>query len=435
MPKIMIIILVCIFLSRLLIILFVHQVSTDEIIVGKISSLSETHVGSLQFGFSPESIHQKIWMSWFNPPPVHIFVGDIWKLHIKMHPTQKNWLLANSFLLEGTVQMDYQNQLMKRRHFQNEVINHYREKIYQEIQNVLKSNSMLGFISALTVGIRNDITDLQWADLRSTGTNHLMAIAGLHIGFMSLIVYQCVNFLWRRSYFLLLLLPAQEASIIASLIAAVFYSILAGFSLPTQRALSMLSVYLLTKLMRIKISVLESYFFAMILVLVLAPLSFLSATFWLSFGAVGLLIYGHHGRVNANKNNHFKQWFMAQWIMALGLIPFGLLFFHQTTLTGFAANCIAIPFVGFVILPLCFLGIFFHVSWQLAAYLLSHFWIIIHFLATFSYTQWEGSITLFEFMSIFCGVCILLAPKGFPHRFMGLIGFLPLMLKISGQML
>ena len=427
------IILICIFIYTLIIYSSSTTISKNEIVVGKISSIAQIHYGSLQFSFIPEKTHQKIWLNWFNPPNIHLHSGDSWKLHIKYHASQKNWLLADSYYLEGSVQMDFQNQLMKRRKLTQEIINHYRENIYSALKQTLKNNVVLGFMSALTVGIRNDITESQWSDLRSTGTNHLMAIAGLHIGFMAFIFYKIMNLFWRRIEILMLLLPAQEASLLASLAGALIYSALSGFSLPTQRAVIMLSVYLITTLLRNKISILESYFFAVMSVLALSPLSFLSATFWLSFGAVGLLIYGYSGRMKENKKSLFHHWILAQWIMSLGLIPFGLLFFHQLTMTSLIANCLAIPFVGLVILPLCFLGIFFHGCWNLAAFLLSYFWSIIHFLATLPSTQWDGQISFFEFVSILLGVCLLLAPRGFPHRVIGVVGFLPLILKVFEQ--
>ncbi len=42
--------------------------------------------------------------------------------------------------------------------------------------------------------------------------------------------------------------------------------------------------------------------------------------------------------------------------VSLGLIPLSLLFFHQISWISFAANLIAIPSTGFLILPLSLLG-------------------------------------------------------------------------------
>ncbi|CAF1463903.1 unnamed protein product [Adineta steineri] len=293
----------------------------------KIASLAEFHQKSLQFLWIPDNTDQKIWLSWYYPPPIHLHIGDQWQLHIKTKTAQTRWLIAQNINSQGSVQMDFKNQLIQKNHWAYP-INHIREIIYTHLKNTLGSNhSTLGFICALTIGVRNDITEIQWNDLRATGTNHLMAIAGLHIGFMALIIYSLFNFLWRRWSVLILLLPAQQAATLASLMAAIIYSALAGFSLPTERAVIMLTVFLITKLHRVKISVWGSYFLAIFIILAIHPLCLLTATFWLSFTAVGLLIYGNSNRIG--RLTLWQHWTRAQWIMALGLTPLGFLFFQQ----------------------------------------------------------------------------------------------------------
>lgn len=407
----------------------------EIITTGQITSIPEIyHQSNLQFDFTLDKTYQKIHLTWYRPPPVNLQLGDVWKLHITYHATLKKWLQAQSVYLEGSVVFDFQNQLIQyRKQSLNMInINFLREWLYHKITITLgKTNAVLGFISALTVGIKSDITEDQWTDMRATGTNHLMAIAGLHIGFISLIVYHLINFFWRKKEALMLIKPAQEAAAIASLIMGFIYSALSGFSLPAQRAICMLSVYIITLLARIKTPLWESYFFAILFILFLSPLSLFTATFWLSFGAVGLLIYTHSNRVFINQSQKFlHHGIKAQWTMALGLIPFGLLFFQEMSLTGLIANCIAIPFIGFIILPLCFLGILFHPIWTLAGFLLNYFWKIIHYLANIHYLQYSLAISFWQFSCVFTGILLLLAPKGFPHRWLGWWGFLPIIVEM-----
>lgn len=70
------------------------------------------------------------------------------------------------------------------------------------------------------------------------------------------------------------------------------------------------------------------------------------------------MIYASSYRVGGNK--FWQQWGRAQWVLALGLLPISILFFQQTSLLNFVANIIAIPWVGFIVLPLCLLG---DISW------------------------------------------------------------------------
>jgi competence protein ComEC len=402
--------------------------SNDFIIIGTVASLPESHQKNIQFIFIPDNaIKQKIFLSWYYPPPIHLQTGDKWMLHVQIKPTHKNWILAENINAIGTVKFDFSNQLISRNHWKYP-IDHIREIIYKNLKQTLTLQQGLGFISALTLGMRDQITEIQWDDLRGTGTNHLMAIAGLHIGFISGMAYFLMNFLWRRSESLMLWIPAQEAATTFSLVAAFLYSALAGFSLPTQRAIIMLTVFLITYLCRRKILPWTSYFFALGIILALEPLSILTPTFWLSFTAVGLLIYGNSG--NIGDQGIWWHLTRAQWIMAIGLIPLSFLFFQQVSLTGFIANCIAIPFIGFIILPLCIVGILFNFFWKIAGFLLIHFWPLIHWLATFPYSQWYHSIHYAELFSIFLAVILFLAPRGIPARWMGLWGFLPLFLHL-----
>ena len=111
---------------------------------------------------------------------------------------------------------------------------------------------MAGFIPALAIGDRSGISDAQWQVLTATGTNHLIAISGLHIGLVAGLVYLLMLPVWGS---LRLFMPAPVGNIPAirlaaagAMCAALVYALLAGFSLPTQRALVMVWVYFGMKL-------------------------------------------------------------------------------------------------------------------------------------------------------------------------------------------
>ncbi len=424
----------------LILIAFIYSKNTNSIYypleknfisIGTITSIPEDQYQSYQFVFKPEYSNYLIWLNWPHPPNIHLHIGEQWKLAIRVKPTDKYWLKCQQIYLQGTVQFNADNQIMLPRAKYSFLIEHIREWIYLKIKQQLQISSTLsiftGFISALTTGIRSDITMDQWADLRATGTNHLMAIAGLHIGFLSWIIYRLSNFCWRRSEKLMLWKPAQTGAISLSFFCAVIYSALSGFSLPTQRAIVMFGFFVAAKLARIKIPIGTGFLFAMLMILILQPISIDTATFWLSFTAVGLLIYTHSNRIG--KITTSKALIKAQFVLAFGLAPLGLFFFQQTSLLGFLANMIAIPFIGFIILPLCLMGIIFHTWWTLAANLLNIFWPLMHELANIPYTQWHTTISLWDTLSLFWGVLVILAPKGFPHRWVGVLGCLPLITK------
>ena len=96
-----------------------------------------------------------------------------------------------------------------------------------------------------------------------------MAIAGLHIGvcYLAGFTYWLFSWLWGRIPNLALWFPAQLAGAFASLMTAIIYSGLAGFSIPTQRACIMLSIFIMTLLSRRKINPWHSWSLALFMVL------------------------------------------------------------------------------------------------------------------------------------------------------------------------
>jgi competence protein ComEC len=102
-----------------------------------------------------------------------------------------------------------------------------------------------------------------------------------------------VGWLWRRSERLMLWLPAPKAAIAAGWLAAfAVYSLLAGFAVPTQRTLYMLSVVALALWSGRNLGASRSLLLALLVVLLLDPWAVLwHPGFWLSFAAVGLLFF------------------------------------------------------------------------------------------------------------------------------------------------
>jgi competence protein ComEC len=143
-----------------------------------------------------------------------------------------------------------------------------------------------GLLNALSVGVRTGIRDTQWQVFRNTGTAHLIAISGLHIGMVAGIAYFLGNLLWRHTMLVRTHYPAQRVALIMEILAAIIYAALAGFSLPALRALLMLVVYFSLQLLRRNPGDLFSLGFVLLVVLLSGPLAPLGAGFWLSFAVV-----------------------------------------------------------------------------------------------------------------------------------------------------
>ncbi|MFG6413702.1 ComEC/Rec2 family competence protein [Roseateles sp. DC23W] len=107
---------------------------------------------------------------------------------------------------------------------------------------------------------------------------------------------------------------------------------------------------------------------AAVMVTAVDPGSLMQPGFWLSFGAVGLLM--------AAGNEPAEGWrvrlmaaLLTQLVAAVGLAPLSLICFGQLSAVGLLANLVAIPMISFVITPLALLGGLAAPLWSLAALL------------------------------------------------------------------
>ena len=209
---------------------------------------------------------------------------------------------------------------------------------------------------ALTLGERSLLTDEQWALFTNTGTNHLVVISGLHVLLVATLCGLLVSKSWRLHARLPGFFPAQQAGALAGIGGALIYSALAGFALPTQRALIMVVAFVCVRLLGLNSNNWFSFQLAMLLVLLMDPLAATGAGFWLSFGAVATLLLVQ--KVNRNSGRTGRQKLSLRRVLVPQLAVFvGLLvplgyWQGQVSLLAPLANMVAIPVVGWLVVPL-----------------------------------------------------------------------------------
>lgn len=311
----------------------------------------------------------------------------------------------------------------------------FRENIYIALSKHLPTSDTAHWLLALILGERINVPPEHWEVLRRTGTNHLMAIGGLHVGMVAGLVHYGFDRAWRCFPGLLMRIPAQFAALTGGLVAAIAYGSLAGFAIPAKRACLMLSVYAFITLKKQRLSAWHAWSLALLLVLIVNPHDVLSDSFWLSFVTIALIIYGMKGRLSPK--GLWWRFGRVQWVIGVGLIPLTIFFFQECSLISFIANSIAIPWLGCFILPVCLLSVMgFMISTKLATLLLSladvtlaGLWQVLTFLA-----HVELSSLHLAFHSMLCfvlcvvGVMVLLMPSGAAGRWLGLLWLLPVML-------
>ncbi|MBE9561770.1 MAG: ComEC/Rec2 family competence protein, partial [Proteobacteria bacterium] len=168
-------------------------------------------------------------------------------------------------------------------------ISNIRYYLAENLKIELDEYQSVGIIIALAIGEKSAIPSQQKETLRRTNTSHLIAISGLHIGFIAWLTFVISRSLWKYTGNMALLFPAPRFAALASIFFATSYALLAGFSLPTQRALIMLIVALFGIIFNYKIPLSKIFAIALLLILLWEPLTVLSAEFWLSFGAVAVI--------------------------------------------------------------------------------------------------------------------------------------------------
>jgi competence protein ComEC len=431
----------------------------DVVVEGVIASLPESLPHHTRFQFVPDSLRwqgksqplpARLLLSWYNQvPPLR--VGERWRLQVRlkqphgfMNPggfDYEAWLFRQGIRAKGYVRSkrDVANPFNQRLAAAgwDYPVNQLRQSLRARLTAVLADDDLRGIILALALGDRQQISPPQWTVLTRTGTNHLVAISGLHVGLVAGLAFFGMRRLWRCSAWAVLRWPAPKAGALAGLLAALGYAMLAGFSVPTQRALVMVAVVMLALLLQRHTRPSRLLALALIVVLLLDPLAVLAPGFWLSFAAVAVILYGMQGRLGRPRRGwqRLQQWGRVQWLAALGLLPLLLLLFQKASLVAPLANLIAVPWVSLLTVPLTLLGSV--LLWllpplgeallQLAVWSLHGLWWLLQQLAAWPLAQWGQAAPASWVAGVaLLGLLWLLAPRGMPARWLGAVWLLPL---------
>jgi competence protein ComEC len=446
------------------------ELEGEELLVsGVVSGLPEDRGRYQRFRFQISEFHnlnpafarkhavpEHVLLSWYDSP--ELAVAQQWTLKLKLSRPRgfvntggfdyQRWLLSSGVGATGYVRPSTLNRLHGEAagvHVQK-----HREAIRGWIAGAYDSR-VNALLLALAVGDTAGISPPQWDLLRATGTNHLMAISGLHIGLLAFVGYwlghllRAVVSLRSAGSRWLYWLPG-----LLSCAAAALYSALAGFALPTQRALTMVVLVNLALVLSRSGGSMRALAWAMLVVLVLDPLAGYDLGFWMSFGAVAFLLFHFQHRLRRNGSaspglvrallGRVAVFGRAQWVVFVGLtIP--LLALNQPLgLLSPVANFFAIPVVSFAVVVPLLAGIALRpLSENLAAALVGLAGESLEICMTvlgkladaFSDPGWVPAGAAPEALALVlagAGVLLLLAPRGIPARWLGGLLVLPLLL-------
>ncbi|MEO6279713.1 DNA internalization-related competence protein ComEC/Rec2 [Roseateles sp.] len=302
-----------------------------------------------------------------------------------------------------------------------------RQRLRASIQQHVADPGMAGVLAALSLGDQNAIVHADWALLRDTGVAHAFSISGLHITMFAWLATSFAGALWRRSGRLCLRLPAPTAARWAGVLAAFGYALFSGWGVPAQRTVVMLAAVAALQALSLRWPWPLVLLAASVVVTAVDPWAVMQPGFWLSFGAVGLLMAAG-GEQAEGWRARLKAALRTQAIATVGLAPLSLICFAQLSVVGLLANLIAIPVIGFLITPLALLGGVAAPLWALAAWLTQALMAWLKLLTVLPWAVfWLPAAPLWSQLLALLGAALIVMRLPWRLRLAGLAMTLPLL--------
>ena len=428
----------------------------DVEVVGIVSSLPQFFERGVRFEFTVEKVvtsgaqlPSRLQLSWYGgyaveartPDPV-IRPGERWLLNVRLKRPHGSanphvfdyeaWLLEKGIRATGYVRPPRSESAPRLLSpfvwSPGSLIDRAREHMRDRLQAALADKPHGGVIIALAVGDQRAIDAEDWQVFTRTGVGHLMSISGFHVTMIASLAATLAFMAWRRSEALMLALAAPRAAAAMGFAAALLYCMIAGFAIPAQRTLFMLGVAAWALWRGWFGSGLRVLAIALGLVCLIDPWAPLSPGFWLSFGAVAILL------LSAARFDSPRHWLReatnAQLAVTFGLLPLTLALFQQVSIAGPLANAVAIPVVSFVVTPLAIAASIVPIDiLALAANaVLEWLMLFLRWLSAFEWAIWQrASPPMWMVLLGVAGAAWLVVPAWWQWRLLGGVWMLPLL--------
>ncbi len=443
-----------------------HEWEGEDLrVVGIVDELPASTARGTRFAFAVESastpravVPSRLSLAWPAPwpgaaPAAEIPVvraGERWELTVRLKRPHGNvnpggfdlegWLLQQGLRATGYVRGDASN--IRRDAFAGRWRDHVlraRERVRARIVKALPGAPYAGVVVALAIGDQRSIPEPQWQTFNRTGITHLVSISGLHVTVFAAFAGGIAYWLTRRWARLTSRAPARKIAALAGVLAAGGYVLLAGAEIPALRTFAMLTVAAFGLWCGRPGTAGIVWLWALFAVLLWDPWAALTPGFWLSFGAVALLLYASAGRLREHGEESWRtrartslrDGAHAQWVITAGLTPATLALFQQMSLIAPLANAVAIPVVTLAIVPLALLGIFVPVDvfFVVAHSVLAVLMRMLEAFAAWPDATWQQHAPLVWTVVVGAiGTLWLLAPRGVPGRAWGALWLVPLFL-------
>ena len=305
-------------------------------------------------------IPPRVRVSWFDPPHVPA-IGEVWELELRLQRPRgtsnpgvfdyESWLFREKIHATGYVVGGKRNRLLWSG--TSTGLDRFRQRFETRALVAADSTETAGVLAAVGVGLRHQISREQWDRFAVSGTSHLMAISGLHVGLAALASFLVV-------FVLLGVLPGRRNAYVTAIIAglgfALAYAAVSGFGVPARRASIMLAVAALAVSRRRQVDPVAAVSLAAALVYTLDPVATMRPGFDLSFGAVVLLLWLAKRRSGTPVIPRWldtpRQLWTMQVFLLFGLLPLTALIFQRFAVVATPVNLVAVPLFSLVTVPL-----------------------------------------------------------------------------------
>lgn len=363
----------------------------DLVLAGRVDSLpiaitGQGGVPGLRFEFAVESVGptgaalppevpRRLMLLVYDGPP--ITAGERWRFTARLKRAHglanpggfdaELWLFEQGLRASGVVRVAARPERLEAAPWWE--IDAARQRLRTAIRERVADPGMAGVLAALSLGDQNAITHADWGLFRDTAVAHLLSVSGMHVTLFAWLAAAFVAPLWRRSRRLCLLLPAPLAARWVGVASALAYALFSGWGVPAQRTVVMLASVAGLQTLGLRWPWSLVLLAAAVVVTAADPWALMQPGFWLSFGAVGLLMAAGGDRAKGWRE-HLQAGLRTQAIATVGLAPLSLICFAQLSLVGLLANLVAIPLISFVVAPLALFGGLWTPLWTLAAWLM-----------------------------------------------------------------
>ncbi|MDJ0905558.1 MAG: DNA internalization-related competence protein ComEC/Rec2 [Woeseiaceae bacterium] len=313
-----------------------------------------------QVGANPW-VPSTIRVSWFEPGQV-VRLGDVWRLELRLRRPRgssnpggfdyEGWLFRERIAATAYVVAGQRNLLLR----SNELgrVDLLRQAIVDRLVRSDLAPQRSAVLAAITVGARHLLSAGQWERYARTGTSHLMAISGLHVGMVA-----AAGYVIGLALSLLVSRRAchHRTAVVTALGCALAYATLSGMAIPARRAALMIGIAALANLAGRPLRPLAILAIAAATLAACDPLSTMAPGFKLSFAAVWVLVWLASRRAHRRRFSYLRQLSAMQFALLLGLMPLTVMSFDRVAIAAPLVNLLAVPVFAAVTVPCALAGV------------------------------------------------------------------------------